>query len=156
MYHPSPDETPVDSATSRVRNDAPSPMNSPLKMLGMAAGRATLRMRYRRPAPSVRATSRYDARTLEIPDALSMVTGNQTASAIRNTPAEIDCGKITSAIGIHAVAGMGPTIFSNGIPQYLALPDHPMVIPLTSPERVPREKPSTRSTSECQVLSKSW
>ena len=35
-----------------------------------------------RPAPSVRATSRYDARMLETPDAVSIVTGNQTASAI--------------------------------------------------------------------------
>src|SRR5688500_11893787 len=99
MYHPSPDDTPVDSATSSVRNDAPKPMNSPTKMLGIAAGIATRKIRNHRLAPSVRATSRYDARTFDTPDALSIVTGNHTASAIRNTPAAIVRGNMISAIG---------------------------------------------------------
>src|SRR4029077_18857049 len=57
-YQPRPDFTPTVSATTKVRNDAPNPMNNPMKMLGSAAGIATRKIRYPRPAPSVRATSR--------------------------------------------------------------------------------------------------
>src|SRR5437868_14512106 len=117
MYHPSPACTPTASATISVKNDAPNPMNSPTKMLGIAAGIATRSTRYARPAPSVRATSRYDARVLETPDAVNIVTGNHTASAINpaaDTSAE---GATTIARGIHAVAGIGPTTMSSGIPQ---------------------------------------
>ena len=38
-------------------------MNSPMKMLGRAAGMATRKIKYPRPAPSVRATSKYEAGT---------------------------------------------------------------------------------------------
>src|SRR3954471_6987349 len=155
MYHPSPDDTPVDSATKRVRNDAPSPMNSPTKMLGIAAGIATRKIKNHRLAPSVRATSRYDARTLETPDELSIVTGNHTASAIRKIPAVTDCGKKISAIGIHAVAGIGPTTFRNGMPQYRACRFHPIVTPLISPASTPTAYPPSSSASECHVLSNS-
>ena len=85
MYQPSPAFTPTVSATISVRNDAPSPMNRPTKMLGIAAGIATRKIRYAAAGPSVRATSRYDARTLAMPDGVSIVTGNQTASAISET-----------------------------------------------------------------------
>src|SRR5947207_10625901 len=86
-YQPRPDLTPTDSATTRVRNDAPRPMNSPMKMFGTAAGIATRKMRYARPAPSVRATSRYDARVLETPDAVNIVPGNHTTSQTHTAPA---------------------------------------------------------------------
>ena len=44
-YQPRPDLTPTDSATTRVRNEAPSPMNKPIKMFGTAAGIATRKIR---------------------------------------------------------------------------------------------------------------
>src|SRR5207237_2346444 len=50
-YHPRPDLTPTVSATTSVKNDAPNPMKSPTKMLGIAAGMATRKMRYARLAP---------------------------------------------------------------------------------------------------------
>src|ERR1051326_1553449 len=120
-YQPKPDFTPTVSATIKVRKDVPSPMNSPMKMLGMAAGRATRKIRYFCPAPKVRATSRYDARVLAIPEIVSIVTGNQTASAISPTAEEVPEGERTIARGTHAVAGMGPITLSRGIPQYLAM-----------------------------------
>src|SRR5207237_9339315 len=102
---------------TRVRKDAPSPINKPTKMLGNAAGMAIRKTRYRELAPKVRATSRYDARVLEMPDAVNIVTGNQTASAI-SAVAEIRAeDETTMASGIHAVAGIGPTTLSKGIPQ---------------------------------------
>src|SRR3982751_3947845 len=113
MYHPSPACTPTASATINVRNDAPSPMKSPTKMLGIAAGIATRSTRYAGPAPSVRATSRYDARVLETPDSVSIVTGNQTAIAMSEIADNVGLGKSISAIGISAVAGIGPTSFKN-------------------------------------------
>src|SRR5438309_201510 len=73
----------TDSAANSVRNDVPSPMKTPTKMLGMAAGIAIRKTRNHRLAPSVRATSRYDVGTLETPDVVNIVTGNQTASAMR-------------------------------------------------------------------------
>jgi hypothetical protein len=56
-------------------------------------------------------------RVLEMPDEVSMVTGNQTARAIKPTAETNELGEITIANGIQAVAGMGPITFSNGIPQ---------------------------------------
>src|SRR4029077_19233437 len=44
-YQPRPDFTPTVSATTSVRNDAPNPMKSPMKMLGSAAGIATRKIR---------------------------------------------------------------------------------------------------------------
>src|SRR5437764_1179515 len=116
-YQPRPDLTPTDSATTRVRNDAPRPMNSPMKMFGIAAGIATRKIRYARPAPSVRATSRYDARVFEMPDTVSIVTGNHTASAMMPTAEKRALGDTTIASGIQAVAGIGPRTFSSGMPQ---------------------------------------
>src|SRR3954470_22691572 len=116
-YQPRPDFTPTVSATTRVRNDAPSPINRPMKMLGNAAGIATRKIRYHRPAPSVRATSRYEARVFEMPDAVSIVTGNQTARAMSEAAEKIAEGETTMASGIQAVAGIGPTTFRIGIPQ---------------------------------------
>ena len=54
---------------------------------------------------------------LEIPEAVNIVTGNHTASAINPAEDIIAEGYTTIAIGIHAVAGIGPTTLSNGIPQ---------------------------------------
>ena len=65
----------------------------------------------------MRATSRYEARVFEMPDAVSIVTGNQTASAIRPVADKVAFGETTIASGIHAVAGIGPTTLSTGIPQ---------------------------------------
>ena len=53
----------------------------------------------------------------EMPEAVSMVTGNQTASAIRPTAENVADGETTIARGIQAVAGIGPTTFSTGMPQ---------------------------------------
>src|SRR5437763_9185385 len=136
-YHPRPDFTPTDSATTKVRNDAPSPMNKPIKMLGTAAGIATRKIRYARPAPRVRATSKYEARVLEIPDAVSIVTGNQTESAINPAAETIADGEMTRASGIHAVAGIGPTTLRIGIPQYRTGEDQPIQTPLIRPARTP-------------------
>ena len=117
MYQPKPDFTPTVSASTSVRNEAPSPMKSPIKMFGIAAGMATRKTRYFWLAPSVRATSRYDARVFAMPDTVNMVTGNQTARAISATAENMALGEITMANGIQAVAGIGPTTFSTGIPQ---------------------------------------
>jgi hypothetical protein len=54
---------------------------------------------------------------LDTPEAVSMVTGNQTASAISAIAENIADGESTIARGILAVAGIGPTIFRTGIPQ---------------------------------------
>src|SRR6267143_4366270 len=116
-YQPRPDFTPTVSATMSVRKEVPSPMNKPIKILGIAAGMATRKMRYFCPAPSVRATSRYDARVLAMPEMVSIVTGNQTASATNPTAESVPDGESTIASGTHAVAGIGPTTFNNGIPQ---------------------------------------
>ena len=51
-----------------------------------------------------------------MPEAVSIVTGNQTASEIKPTAEKSAEGAITIASGIHAVAGIGPTTFSKGIP----------------------------------------
>ena len=56
-------------------------------------------------------------RVLEMPEAVSIVTGNQTASATKPTAENIAEGATTIASGIQAVAGIGPTIFSIGMPQ---------------------------------------
>src|SRR5262249_49513495 len=137
-YQPRPDLTPTDSATTRVRKDAPSPMNKPMKIFGTAAGIATRKIRYAGPAPSVRATSREDARVLEMPEAVTIVSGNHRASAIKPTAETIVEGATTIAKGIHAVAGIGPTTLSSGIPQYRTEVDHPMQTPLISPMITPR------------------
>src|SRR5438094_664661 len=57
------------------------------------------------------------ARVLETPDAVNIVTGNHTASAINPAADTIAEGDTTIARGIHAVAGIGPTTLSSGIPQ---------------------------------------
>src|SRR5204863_6019772 len=44
-YQPSPDFTPTVSATTSVKKDAPSPMNRPTKILGIAAGMATRKIK---------------------------------------------------------------------------------------------------------------
>jgi hypothetical protein len=52
-----------------------------------------------------------------MPDAVNIVTGNQTASAINPADETVVEGATTIAKGIHAVAGIGPTTLSSGIPQ---------------------------------------
>jgi len=52
-----------------------------------------------------------------MPDAVSIVTGNQTARPIRLAAERTADGETTMASGIQAVAGMGPTTFRMGIPQ---------------------------------------
>src|SRR5437588_4843962 len=128
-------------------------MNSPIKMLGNAPGIATRKIKYARLAPSVRATSRYEARVFEIPEAVSIVTGNQTASAINAADETIADGERTIANGIQAVAGIGPTTFRSGIPQYLIGDDQPMQIPLIKPPITPSVYPLKSKARECQVLS---
>ena len=54
---------------------------------------------------------------MEMPEAVSMVTGNQTARAISATAENIADGDRTIARGTQAVAGIGPTTFNSGIPQ---------------------------------------
>src|SRR5262249_9315790 len=68
-----------------------------------------------------------------------------------NTPE----GERTIAKGIQAVAGMGPTTFSKGIPQYRARHDQPIQTPVTNAIVVPRTYPPSKSNNECHVLSKS-
>ena len=45
---------------------------------------------------------------LAMPEAVSMATGNQTATAMRPMPENVASGERTMASGIQAVAGMGP------------------------------------------------
>ena len=54
---------------------------------------------------------------LEMPEAVSIVTGNQTARATKPTAENIAEGAHHHGEGIQAVAGIGPTIFSKGMPQ---------------------------------------
>src|ERR1700758_4314443 len=88
-----------------------------------------------------------------MPDAVSIVTGNHTASAINPAADTVAEGDTTIASGIHAVAGIGPTTLSSGIPQYRTDVDQPMHTPLTSPTITPSVYPLRSKTSECQVLS---
>src|ERR1041385_107098 len=152
-YQPRPDLTPTVSATINVRNDVPRPIKSPMKILGNAAGIATRKIRYFCPAPRVRATSRYDERVLAIPETVSMVTGNHTARATNPTAAQTPEGESTMAKGTQAVAGIGPTIFKSGIPQYRAWANQPMHTPVTSPTETPKVYPASSRANECQVLS---
>src|SRR6266540_1814331 len=114
-------------------------MYNPIKMFGRAAGIATRKIRYACPAPRVRATSRYEARVLEIPETVSIVTGNQTASAIRPTADHMAEGETTIAKGTQAVAGIGPTTFNSGMPQYRARANHPMQMPVINASTTPRK-----------------
>ena len=52
-----------------------------------------------------------------MPEMVSIVTGNQTASATSPTADKVPDGERTIASGTQAVAGMGPTTFKSGIPQ---------------------------------------
>src|SRR5207249_3953642 len=128
-------------------------MNRPMKMLGMAAGMATRRTRYGSLAPSVRATSRYEARVFEIPEAVSIVTGNQTARAMMPMAENLGEGDRTIASGIHAVAGIGPTTFNSGMPQYRAWLNQPIQTPVTKATATPSAYPARRSLREFQALS---
>src|SRR4051812_36250514 len=121
----------------RVKNDAPRPMKSPIKMLGIAAGMATRKIRYAGRAPRVRATSRYEERVLAMPETVNIVTGNQTASAMTPTAEYSADGATTIANGIQAVAGIGPMTFSKGMPQYRAWRNQPMQTPVTTATAVP-------------------
>src|ERR1700704_4991663 len=88
-----------------------------------------------------------------MPEAVNIVTGNQTASAINpaaDTRAE---GETTIASGIHAVAGIGPIVLRIGIPQYRTMANQPIQTPLTRPNNTPRVYPLKSKNSECQVLS---
>src|SRR5437660_4200611 len=88
-----------------------------------------------------------------MPEAVSIVTGNHTARAIKAAADTMAEGETTIARGIHAVAGIGPTTLSIGIPQYRTGEDQPMQIPLITPAITPRAYPPRSKTSECQVLS---
>jgi hypothetical protein len=52
-----------------------------------------------------------------IPEIVSIVTGNHTERAIRPTAETAREGEMTIASGTQAVAGIGPTTFSSGMPQ---------------------------------------
>ena len=58
MYHPMPYFTPIISAVISVMNEAPVPLKIPTKMLGAAAGRATLKILCSVFAPRVLDTSK--------------------------------------------------------------------------------------------------
>src|ERR1041385_3296855 len=88
-----------------------------------------------------------------MPEAVSIVTGNQTASAINPAADTTADGDNTIARGIQAVAGIGPTTLSSGIPQYRTGVDHPMQIPLIRPTSTPTVYPLRSNARECQVLS---
>ena len=51
-----------------------------------------------------------------MPEAVSIVTGNQTAKAISPTAENSADGRTTIASGIHAVAGIGPTTLRAAFP----------------------------------------
>ena len=72
-----------------------------------------------------------------MPDAVNIVTGNQTARAISAAAEKTAEGETTMASGIHAVAGIGPTTLSTGIPQYRTGDDQPMQMPLIKPATTP-------------------
>src|SRR5437762_11225053 len=88
-----------------------------------------------------------------MPEAVNIVTGNQTANAISPTAENNAEGDSTMASGIQAVAGIGPTTLSKGMPQYRACGNQPMQMPLIRATATPRAYPARRSASECQVLS---
>src|SRR5437867_4202423 len=88
-----------------------------------------------------------------MPEAVSIVTGNQTARAISAAAEKIADGETTMARGIQAVAGIGPTTLSTGIPQYRTGEDQPMQMPLMRPAITPRVYPLRSKRRECQVLS---
>src|ERR1043166_398307 len=90
-----------------------------------------------------------------MPDAVNIVTGNQTASAITPTADQTAEGASTNASGIQAVAGIGPMTFKSGIPQYRAKANQPMQTPATRATATPRAYPPSSRMSECQVLSNS-
>src|SRR5262249_30385184 len=102
---------------ARIRNDDSNPTKSPRKRFGRAAGMATRKIKYPRPAPRVRATSEYEVGTFMIPDMVSIVTGNQTAKAISATPGRKGPENRIMAVGIRMVAGIGPRNFITGTPQ---------------------------------------
>src|SRR5439155_1658868 len=82
-----------------------------------------------------------------------MVTGNQTANAMMPTAEDLGEGDRTIASGIHAVAGMGPTTFNSGMPQYLAWLNQPMHTPVTRATATPSAYPARSSRREFQALS---
>src|SRR4051794_7042691 len=88
-----------------------------------------------------------------MPDAVNIVTGNHTASAMSPAADTIAEGATTIAKGIQAVAGIGPTTLRTGIPQYRTEFDQPMDTPLKSPTITPSVYPLNSKASECQVLS---
>ena len=84
-------------------------MNRPTNTEGIAAGTATLRMRKRSLAPSVRANVVVGGGNAQRCQTMSrMATGNPVASAIRKTLALQLDGKAKKASGSHATAGSGP------------------------------------------------
>ena len=92
---------------------------------------------------------------LAIPEIVNIDTGNHTASAT-NPVAEIAPeGDSTIASGTQAVAGIGPRIFSSGIPQYRAIGNHPIQTPVTSATTTPTVYPESSSRNEYHVLSAS-
>ena len=94
-------------------------MNKPTKMLAHG-GRNGHAKNQIPPARAQRAGHvQYDARGVgQMPEIVSIVTGNHTASSNCVQAAEnIAEGETTIASGIHAVAGIGPTTFSGSMPQ---------------------------------------
>src|SRR6266571_4092903 len=83
-----------------------------------------------------------------MPEAVSIVTGNQTASAISPAAETIADGETTIARGIHAVAGIGPTILSIGIPQYRTGEDQPINIPASRGTQIRAQ--ANQATSQLQ------
>jgi hypothetical protein len=74
-----------------------------------------------------------------IPEMVNIATGNHTARATNPTAEKAPEGDKTMARGTQAVAGMGPMTFSNGIPQYRAIGNQPMQMPVMSAMMTPSE-----------------
>ena len=117
MYQPIPNLTQIISAVTNVKNDAPIPLNKPINILGIADGIAILNIFCTSDAPRVLETSKYDFFTLDIPELVSTVVGNHTPNAIMKILAINELGNATSATGIQAVDGIGPTNFTSGFTQ---------------------------------------
>src|SRR5688572_7601208 len=90
-----------------------------------------------------------------MPETVSIVTGNHTARATRPIAEIFPDGDSTIASGTHAVAGIGPTTFNIGMPQYRATGNQPMPMPVTIPTTTPTTYPHTSRINECQVQSTS-
>ena len=75
---------------------------------------------------------------LEMPETVSIVTGNQTASAMRPIAESVAVRRATTmARGIHAVAGIGPDHFQDRHAPVARRGEPADQTPVTSPSSTP-------------------